>query len=290
MRLCFDATRFGSGLYEAVELAASKNLTACEFGFSSFEVEKGSKKLSKDEKDYLDSVHELCSKNSIEISALKLRTPVKVSDKNSLRDFKTQIDKLAKVAAVLKSQRIIFQLEAEAGKDWLLEVEKMLTPIVESLKKKQIKLSLSLSTPEIYAGKSLRGWRPLEPQEWRELLAGVPDLSLSFSVADCAWQGIDYLRILPPLVKAIEHVEAQDVQVNRQIISDSGLFGPLWWRYMTVGKGQVDWGQFVEALKLYEYNGDLSITFNDEFACENEQGLWEALDTSIKVLAPLVKY
>ncbi len=291
MRLCFDATRFGSGLQEAVQLAADKNLSACEFAFDKFdESSKGAWQLSSDEQEYLQSVKELSQRLTIEIACLKLRTILKVSDKKSQREFKSLIDKLSKVAQALDCKRLLFYMEAEPQHDWLSQAEEALNPIVASLKKKGISLLLSLSTPESFQGKSLRTWRPIEPQEWRELLAGVPDLELSFSVADCAWQGIDYLRILSGLAPAIAHVEAQDVEMNRQIISENGLFGPLFWRYMTVGKGSVDWAQFVEALKLYEFSGSLSIQFNDDFASENEQGLWEALDGSIKVLAPLIKY
>lgn len=291
MRLCFDATRFGTGLQEAVDLAVEKNLTACEFAFDGFDLSaKGAKSLSKPEKEYLAELAKAAQSKGVEIACLRLRKVLKVSDEESRKDFKGQIDKLSKVAIALSCKRLIFHLEAEGHDNWIAQVEKTLNPIIASLKKNEIRLLLSLSTPDSMQGKSLSKWRPIEPQEWRDLLAGVPDLALSYSVADSAWQGIDYLKMLPSLVPAIEHVEAQDVQVNRQIISENGYFGPLFWRYMTVGKGQVDWGQFVEALKLYEYKGDLSIHFNDEFASENEQGLMEALESSLKVLAPLLKY
>ncbi|MBX9688790.1 MAG: TIM barrel protein [Candidatus Obscuribacterales bacterium] len=291
MRLCFDATRFGSGLQEAVELAAAKNLQACEFSFASFDVgEKSQADLDSAETAYLKSVAEICKNHDVEISCLRLNSVLHAKERKSLKEFKAMLDKLSKVASLLGCSKIVFYLEAGAESDWLLSVEKLLNPIVEKLKKSGLSLLLSSGTPEIYRAKSLRGWRPLEPQEWRDLLAGVPGLGLSFAVADSAWQGIEYLRMLAVLAPALEHVEAQDVQVNRQIISENGLFGPLWWRYMTVGKGQIDWAQFVEALKLHEYRGSLSIQFQDDFSSENELCLFEALDTSLKVLAPLVKY
>ncbi|MBX9722553.1 MAG: TIM barrel protein [Candidatus Obscuribacterales bacterium] len=291
MRLCFDATRFGSGLLEAVQLAADKKLSACEFAFDKFDEQaKGAWQLGADEKDYLHSVLETAKQNDVEIACLKLRLLLKVSDKKSVKEFKSSLDKLAKVAAALDCKKILFYMAAEPQDGWLLQAEEALLPIVAAMKKKGIGLLLSLATPESFQGKSLRVWRPIEPQEWRDLLAGIPDLELSFSVADCAWQGIDYLRIISGLSKAIGHVEAQDVQLNRQIISENGVFGPLYWQYMTVGKGQVDWAQFIEALKLYEYDGCLSIQFNDDFASGDDQGLADALDGSIKVLAPLVKY
>ncbi len=290
MRLCFDATRFGTGLQEAIELAAQKQIPTCEFTFANLGDESESSALSDEEKEFLNGIADAASSNSVQILCLRNGIALKVSEEKSVADFKAQTEKLANVAEALSCKRIIFYLIAEPHDNWIESVENVLNPILSSLKDREIRLTLSLAAPEKYRGKSLRSWRPIEPQEWRNLLAGVPDLSLSFSVADCAWQGIDYLKILPALVPAIEHVEAQDVHVNRQIISENGIFGPLWWRYMTVGKGQVDWGQFIEALKLYEYSGDLSVQFNDDYSLESENALLEALDSSVKLLAPLVKY
>lgn len=290
MRLCFDATRFGSGLKEAVQFSAEQKFSAFEFSFGKFDVsKKAARKLEKAELDYLKGVHEDCLKHDISISCIRLNPLLKLSDKKSVSEFTLLSDKLFKVAAELGCKRLLFYMDAEAQPDWLENAEKFLLELANTAKASNVSLILSLSTPEEYRGKSLKFWRPIELDELRHLLAGVPDLQLSFSVADFVWQGIDYLKIVSRLVSAIAHVEAQDVQVNRQIISENGIFGPLWWRYMTVGKGQVDWGQFVEALKLYDYQGDLSITFNDEFS-DNEQGLWEALEASKKILLPLVKY
>lgn len=291
MRLCFDATRFGSGLQESVAFAAEKNLTACEFSFNPFDVsQKESRTLSASEKEYLKSTAELCRAKHVDISCLRLNFLLKVSDRKSLAEFKSLVLKLSRVAEALACTKLIFYVECESYKGWLGDLEKLVNTIIPGLKDRGISLLLSLSTPEAFRGRSLKSWRPVEPDELRELLAGAPGLALSFSVADFVWQGLDYLKILPGLVPAIEHVDAQDIQVNRQIIAENGLFGPLWWRYMSPGKGQVDWGQFVEALKLYDYAGDISIQFNDEFASDNEQGLQEALESAVKLLAPLVKY
>lgn len=291
MRLAYDATRFGSGLHEAVELAAERGLSACEYSFDSFEIKgKAAGKLTGDEKTHLLSVANFCQEKDIEISCLRLNYLLDLADKKSSKAFSAMLEKLAAVAAELKCKRLVFYLAPESADDWMDRAEAYLKPLIEALAEKNLRLLLSTGTFQSFRGRSLKHWRPIEPQEWRELLSRIPDLSLSFSVGDCVWQGIDYLRLLPNLVPAIEHVEAQDVEVIRQIISDNGYFGPLFWRYKTVGKGQVDWGQFIEALKLYEYSGSLSMQFNDEYSAENEQGLWDSFENSTKLLAPLVKY
>ena len=129
----------------------------------------------------------------------------------------------------------------------------------------------------------------IRDRDWRNLVSLCPSLSLSFSPADCVWLGIDYLRVLSGVASAIDHVEALDIEINRDLLVDSGMYGPLWWRYRIPGKGQVDWGQLIEALKLYDFKGTISISIDDEFVDNDYYELENALDTSIKKLAPLVR-
>jgi sugar phosphate isomerase/epimerase len=72
------------------------------------------------------------------------------------------------------------------------------------------------------------------------------------------------------------------------MLSDSGMYGPLWWRYRTPGKGQVDWSQLIEALKLYGFEGYFSIHLDDEFVNDDQESLETALDEAVKLFAPLV--
>ncbi len=54
-------------------------------------------------------------------------------------------------------------------------------------------------------------------------------------------------------------------------------------------KGKSIGGQLIEALKLYDFNGTISISIDDEFVDSDYYELENALDTSIKKLAPLVR-
>jgi len=57
-----------------------------------------------------------------------------------------------------------------------------------------------------------------------------------------------------------------------------------------VGKGQVDWRQVLELLKLYDYQGCLSLQFDDEFIEAGDTlGLLEALNEQTRVFRPLVR-
>jgi sugar phosphate isomerase/epimerase len=73
------------------------------------------------------------------------------------------------------------------------------------------------------------------------------------------------------------------------MLKDSGLFGPLWWRYRLPGKGQIDWAQVVEALKLYGFTGSFSVHLDDEFVVSQPCDLERSLDAGLACLASLVK-
>ena len=290
MDLCFDASKFGFGLDEAVEFAAAKGVASVEFSFEPFEVTAKTAKLSEQEREYLQGVRKLSEQTGVRIACLRLNYQLEAADKKAVKQFHLMMKKLGALASAVGCGRILFMLAPSDTADRIDVAAAAINPVLAEFEKQGLKLLLSLATPERNLGRTLREWRPLEPGEWRDLIANCPGLALSFSAADCAWQNINYLQILPGLVSAIEHVEANDVEINRELLQDSGLFGPLWWRYRKPGKGSIDWKQLIEALKMYDYTGSLSIRFDDEFLDTANGGLEETLEESVRFFTPLLKY
>lgn len=290
IRLCFDATKFGGGLDGAIELAAEKGLPAVEYSFAAFKVaSKDAQEVKGKERSYLEDIAKLSQKLNVEIVCLNLDYVHQPGDKSSFKKFQGMISKLLEVSSILGCKRLAFMLTPGEDDDWKAAFEKEYAECLPLFEKRDIKPLLRIATPVDYRGVSLKRWRAMEPQDWRDLISGCPGLSLSFSPADCLWQNIDYLQILAGITSAIEHVEAHDVEILRDLQKDSGLFGPLWWRYRQVGKGQVDWSQFIEALKLYDFQGTISIQLDDEFLNGDMHALTNALDDGIQRLAPLVR-
>lgn len=287
MRLCFDATRFGGGLDGAIELAAEKGVPAVEYSFAPFKTTAKGGQVKGKEKTYLEQLAKLSKDKNVQIVCLSLDYLHTPGDRN-FKQFLAMLTKLVEVASILNCTRLAFWLNP--GEDgWKDAFEKEYAEFAPIFEAHGVKPLLRLGTPNLYHGLSLKNWRAMEPQDWRDLISVCPGLSLSFSPGDCLWLGIDYLQILPPLVSAIDHIEANDVEINRPLLKDSGIFGPLWWRYRQIGKGQVDWGQLIEALKLYDYQGDFSIQLDDEFIDGDEAALMVALDEGIKKIAPLLR-
>ena len=289
MQFCFDATRFGTGLDEAVKLAAEQGFSAIEYSFAPFAVTaKAKTKLDAKESKFLKSVLNLAENLGVQIACLNLDYCLVPEDKKSSKDFAGMIAKLAHVAKALHCPRISIFLAPGNNSHWLDSVEERLNAVCQELAGNDVKLLIRLSTAPQFRGKSLKTWQAMEPQDWRDLLSICPGAGLSFSPADCVWLGIDYLKILPGIASGIEHIEAHDIEIVRNVLNDSGIYGPLWWRYRLPGKGQVDWTQLVEALKLYDFKGIFSIHLDDEFIASDQESLEEALKSSARLLAPLV--
>lgn len=298
MKLCFDATRFGCGLDGAVELASHRGINSIEYSFAPFAPAgrssgKGgaSKKAAKGEEEerlYLEQVKGVAQSSGVDFAIINLDYAFDVNDKKAHKLFQAMLGKLSQVATALACPRLGVSLLPTP------DFVSAFTAFYQGLKDDpaiEQELVLRLITPVPLRGLSLAKWRHLEPQEWRDLLAACPGLSLAYCPADALWLGLDYLQNMSSFAQAISHVVACDLEINRSMLNDSGLFGPLWWRYRLAGKGQVDFKQVIELLKLHDFQGAFSMHFEDEFlSSEDSLQHLEALDESVKYFSPLLKY
>ena len=289
MKFSFDATRFGSGLDGAVDLAFANGISSVEYSFAPFAPAKPNQKQDAKEQAYLDSVRALSVEKNVEFVCLNLDFCLDTEDKKSIKQFLPMATKLAAVAQSVGCGKVSFFVKAGSNDEWMQAFAKDYVVLSEKLSQYDVKPLLRLSTPTDFRGVSLKKWRHMEPQEWRDLITLCPGLSFVYSPADLLWLGIDYLLNLPGMVSAIDHVVAHDVEINRTILTDSGLYGPLWWRYRLAGKGQVDWRQFIEALKLYDYQGAFSLQLDDEFVDDETQTLTDSLLEGKRYFARLLK-
>lgn len=290
MQLCFDATRFGCGLDGAVELASRLSFPAVEYAFAPFTVaEKNGSTLTKKEKVYLASVLSQAKDRSVEVACLNLDYCFTCGDENAIGRFMPMLVKVGRVAQAIDCPRICFSVMPAGEENWQEKLVTLLSDVCAQLADKPVRLLLRLSTPVTYRDQSLQHWQAMNPQNWRDIVAGNSLIGLNFSPADCVWLGIDYLRAVSGVMAAVEHVEAHDIEINRDLLADSGLYGPLWWRYRTIGKGQVDWRQLIEALKLYDFKGNFSIHLDDEFISSETENLENCLLSSLKLIAPLLR-
>src|SRR5262249_36678425 len=133
MRLCYDATRFGFGLKEAIGLAVMKTLPAMEFTFQPFPVAtKADSDLSESELSQLEELARLIDQHSVALACVNLDYCLDVQHRQQAAEFKRLLAKLSRLAAAVGCRRVSFWMEAGRREDnWLVAVEKALAPVVE---------------------------------------------------------------------------------------------------------------------------------------------------------------
>lgn len=119
------------------------------------------------------------------------------------------------------------------------------------------------------------------PEIWRVLFQLVPsaNLGLELDPSHCVWQGIDYVKAVKEFGPKIFHVHAKDMEIRRDLLADSGIYGVAltrfaglghgWWRARTPGWGEVDWAKLITALIEVGYKGNLDIEHEDDVFAES---------------------
>ncbi len=288
MKLACNISKFNCGIEKAIELIQPYNFNSLEMNLANFKV-KSNEKLTKTEISYFKKLLKTAHKANLTFDIINFNECIDEIKKNSLDQELNMFKKLVYLAKILDCHKIGVYINPDYGSDWQTKIINHLTNLNDIANSNDLKLLLRLSTPSNFRKSSMSNWRATNPQIWRELIASIEGLCLSFSPADCVWLGINYLDILPGIVAAIENVEAFDIEINRTLLSDSGLFGPLWWQYRMAGKGLVDWRQLIETLKLYNYDQTVSIQLEDDFLEETDTEYENGLKASIKILKPLIK-
>jgi len=107
------------------------------------------------------------------------------------------------------------------------------------------------------------------PQAWQLLFDAVPSpaLGLEFDPSHLVWQGIDHLWALRTFAARVHHVHAKDTQIFPDVRNRIGIFGTDgWWTYRLPGtpNNEINWPQFISALRSIHYTGNICIEHEDD--------------------------
>ena len=138
------------------------------------------------------------------------------------------------------------------------------------------------------------GFCVYNPETLLKLRAATgPALGINLDPSHLWWQGIDIPTAVAALGDSIHHVHAKDVAILPANRDRNGvLYTKSYthmrersWLFRTVGWGhsELDWKRIVSALRLYGYDGVLSIEHEDALASIHE-GLSSAVATLDRVL------
>lgn len=245
---------------------------AGEYGFGGLEISAGPGSKHVDTNNFTQetatALRDLMERRALQISSLAAYTNVTDGDpdrrKTNIQTVRNAID-----AAALLEVEVVCTMAGQppAGRDRYKVIEEdcveIFPPLLEYAQSKGIKLALE-------------NWYATNIQHlghWERLFAQVPhkNFGLNFDPSHLLWQGIDYLEAVDKFADRIFHTHAKDTEVKEYRRRWVGSHGDGWWRYVIPGLGQIQWGEYIAALRRNGYNGVLSIEHEDG-AVDREEG------------------
>lgn len=153
--------------------------------------------------------------------------------------------------------------------------EEIFRSLVDYSKKRNVKLMIENCPMPGWSKDGFAGTISYSPELWDEMFRRIPDknFGLNFDPSHLLWLKIDYIKAFIDYKDRIFHVHAKDNEVIEDKLSYYSIFGKQinkanewdlgWWIAKIPGKGQIDWGQFVDLLKEQNYDGVVSIEHED---------------------------
>lgn len=254
---------------ESMEVVAA---FAGEYGFGGLEIGTGpgSKHIDTNtftQKD-ADALRDLLDRRALQISSLAAYTNLTDGDPEK-RKANIQTVHRAIDIAVWLGVDVVCTLAGlpPAGKDKYKVIEEdcaqVFPPLLEYAESKGIKIALE-------------NWTATNIQHlghWQRLFEVLPhaNFGLNFDPSHLYWQDIDYIEAVDKFAPRIFHTHAKDTEIKAHRRRWVGNHGDGWWRYVIPGLGQIQWGEYIAALRRNGYNGVLSIEHEDD-AVEREEG------------------
>ncbi len=102
------------------------------------------------------------------------------------------------------------------------------------------------------------------PQGWGTLFADLEStrIGLEFDPSHLLIQGIESLAAYSQVQKRVFLVHAKDAKLHPEKVQSEGYYG-AWWNYRLPGLGDLDWSNFLGALRRSGYSGPLIIEHED---------------------------
>lgn len=173
------------------------------------------------------------------------------------------------------------QTSEELVESGFQEIYDLWTPILDVFVENGIKFALEVHPGEIafdyYSTKRLL-----------EKFKDRPEFGLNFDPSHLVWQGITPHIFLEDFIDRVYHVHMKDAAVT--LDGRSGLlgshidFGDLrrGWNFRSLGHGDVDFENIIRVLNAYDYQGPLSVEWEDS-GMEREYGAREAAEFVRKI-------
>jgi sugar phosphate isomerase/epimerase len=142
-------------------------------------------------------------------------------------------------------------------------------PLVGYAEERGVRIAIE-NCPMVYERSRWPGGTNLAycPAAWDVMFEAIPSpaLGLNLDPSHLVWLQIDYERAVRDYGDRIFHAHAKDTEIRRDELYRRSILSPGWgWQAGRMpGRGEIDWGRFVGALRDTGYDGAISVEHEDE--------------------------
>lgn len=161
------------------------------------------------------------------------------------------------------------------------EIYDLWIPILDVFKENGVKFALEVHSGEI-------AFDYYTTQRLLEKFAGREEFGLNFDPSHLIWQGVTPHVFLKDFIQKVYHVHMKDAAIT--LDGKTGLLGShidfgdmrRGWNFRSLGHGDVDFEEIIRVLNAYNYQGPLSVEWEDS-GMDREYGAKEAADFVKKI-------
>lgn len=162
------------------------------------------------------------------------------------------------------------------GNDWNKSIDenwpqfkKVWGPLLDYAGERKVKIAIEncamfFTDDEWPAGKNLAH----SPSIWRRMFKEFDSeyFGLNYDPSHLIWMQMNHLKPLEEFSHKFFHAHAKDVKVDRERLDDVGtMANPLSYHDPRIpGRGDIDWGEYVQALKNCGFDGAFCIEVEDD--------------------------
>jgi sugar phosphate isomerase/epimerase len=166
-------------------------------------------------------------------------------------------------------------------------------PLVGHAEERGVRIAIE-NCPMVFSSEQWPGGTNLAycPAAWDAMFEAIPSsaLGLNLDPSHLAWLQVDYVRAVRDYAERILHVHAKDTEVRRDDLHRHSILslGVGWQTARMPGRGEIDWGRFVGALRETGYGGAISVEHEDEEFEGSEQLVERGFEVARDTLRPLL--
>ena len=218
-----------------------------------------------------ERVLQLAEKHSMGISGLGYYPNLLAPDEGAGRVAAEHLKRVISAAKMLRLPVV----NTFIGRDWTRSVDEnwprflsVWRELIKFAEDQGMRIAIE-NCPMLFTADEWPGGKNLasSPAIWRRMFEDIPSpyFGLNYDPSHLAWQLMDYLTPMQEFSSRIFHVHLKDVAVDRQKLNDVGILAyPLQFHTPRLpGRGDIDWGRFLQAVKAIGYDGPTCVEMED---------------------------